>query len=671
MSILDSKIPEGPLADKWTKHKNTINLVNPANKRNIDVIVVGTGLAGGSAAATLAELGYNVKTFCYSDSPRRAHSIAAQGGINAAKNYQGDGDSDYRLFYDTVKGGDYRSREANVYRLAEVSANIIDQCVAQGVPFAREYGGLLDNRSFGGVLVSRTFYAKGQTGQQLLLGAYSAMNRQINRGKIQAFNRHEMLDLVKIDGKARGIIARNLVTGEIERHSAHAVVLASGGYGNVFFLSTNAMGSNVMAAWRAHRRGAFFANPCYTQIHPTCIPVSGDHQSKLTLMSESLRNDGRIWVPKRIEDSEAIRAGKLKPTQLAEEERDYYLERRYPAFGNLVPRDVASRAAKERCDAGFGVNKTGEAVYLDFASAIQRYGKEKALTSGMHNPTADQIRELGEKVIEDKYGNLFQMYEKIVDENPYKTPMMIYPAVHYTMGGLWVDYNLQTTVPGCYAAGEANFSDHGANRLGASALMQGLADGYFVLPYTIGDYLSKDIRTGKIPTDTPEFDQAEKEVKDRIDKLMSGTGEHSVDYYHKKLGKIMWNKCGMSRNEKHLKEAIVEIAELREDFWKNVKVPGTTDSMNPELEKAGRVADFLELGELFAKDALNRNESCGGHFREESVEQEGEQKGEALRDDKNFKYVSAWEYKGEPKDAQLHKEDLVFENIELKTRSYK
>lgn len=671
MSILDSKIPEGPLADKWTNYKNKINLVNPANKRNIDVIVVGTGLAGGSAAATLAELGYNVKTFCYSDSPRRAHSIAAQGGINAAKNYQGDGDSDYRLFYDTVKGGDYRSREANVYRLAEVSGNIIDQCVAQGVPFAREYGGLLDNRSFGGVLVSRTFYAKGQTGQQLLLGAYSAMNRQINRGKIQAFNRHEMLDLVKIDGKARGIIARDLVTGEIERHSAHAVVLASGGYGNVFYLSTNAMGSNVMAAWRAHRRGAFFANPCYTQIHPTCIPVSGDHQSKLTLMSESLRNDGRIWVPKRMEDVEAIREGKLKPTQLSEEERDYYLERRYPAFGNLVPRDVASRAAKERCDAGFGVNKTGEAVYLDFASAIQRYGKEKAMTSGMHNPSKEEITKMGEEVIESKYGNLFQMYEKIVDENPYKSPMMIYPAVHYTMGGLWVDYNLQTTIPGCYAAGEANFSDHGANRLGASALMQGLADGYFVLPYTIGDYLSSDIRTGKIPTDTPEFDQAEKEVKDRIEKLMGGSGEHSVDYYHKKLGKIMWNKCGMSRNEKELKEAIEEIAVLREDFWKNVKVPGTVNTMNPELEKAGRVADFLELGELFAKDALNRNESCGGHFREESVEQSGEQKGEALRDDKSFKYVSAWEYKGEPKDAELHKEDLVFENIELKTRSYK
>ena len=671
MSTLDSKIPSGPLADKWTKHKNEIDLVNPANKRNIDVIIVGTGLAGSSAAATLAELGYNVKTFCYQDSPRRAHSIAAQGGINAAKNYQGDGDSAYRLFYDTVKGGDYRSREANVHRLAEVSTNIIDQCVAQGVPFAREYGGLLDNRSFGGVLVSRTFYAKGQTGQQLLLGAYSAMNRQINRGKIQSFNRHEMLDVVKVDGKARGIIARNLITGEIERHSAHAVVLASGGYGNVFYLSTNAMGSNVTASWRAHRRGAYFANPCYTQIHPTCIPVSGDHQSKLTLMSESLRNDGRIWVPKKKEDAQAIRDGKLKPTQLSEHDRDYYLERRYPAFGNLVPRDVASRAAKECCDAGFGVNKTGEAVYLDFASAIERYGKEKALTEKISNPTAAEIYKMGAAVIENKYGNLFQMYEKIVDENPYKTPMMIYPAVHYTMGGLWVDYNLQTTVEGLYATGEANFSDHGANRLGASALMQGLADGYFVLPYTIGDYLSKDIRTGKIPTDTKEFEQAENEVKDRINKLMSGSGERSVDYYHKKLGKIMWNKCGMSRNEKDLKEAIEEIAALREDFWNNVKVPGTKDTLNQELEKAGRVADFLELGELFAKDALDRKESCGGHFREESVELDGPQKGEALRDDKNFKYVSAWEYKGAPKEALLHKEELNFENIELKTRSYK
>ncbi|APU67959.1 MAG: fumarate reductase/succinate dehydrogenase flavoprotein subunit [Bacteroidota bacterium] len=667
MSVLESKIPEGPLAEKWTNHKNNINLVNPANKRNIDVIVIGTGLAGGSAAATLAELGYNVKTFCYQDSPRRAHSIAAQGGINASKNYQGDGDSDYRLFYDTIKGGDYRSREANVYRLAEVSGNIIDQCVAQGVPFAREYGGLLDNRSFGGVLVSRTFYAKGQTGQQLLLGAYSAMNRQINRGKIKPYNRHEMMDLVLVDGKARGIIARDMVTGEIERHSAHAVILASGGYGNVFYLSTNAMGSNVMAAWRAHRRGAYFANPCYTQIHPTCIPVSGDHQSKLTLMSESLRNDGRIWVPKKKEDAEAIREGKKKPTELSEEERDYYLERRYPAFGNLVPRDVASRAAKERCDAGFGVNKTGEAVFLDFGSAFERYGKEKAYSSGHKNPTQEEILKLGKDVVESKYGNLFEMYEKITAQNPYETPMMIYPAVHYTMGGLWVDYNLQTTIPGCYAAGEANFSDHGANRLGASALMQGLADGYFVLPYTIGDYLSKDIRTGAIPTDSAEFDQAEKDVREKIDKLMNAGGQHSVDYYHKKLGKIMWNKCGMSRNAEGLKEAITEIQELREDFWKNVKVPGTTDSKNAELEKAGRVADFLELGELFAKDALHREESCGGHFREEYQTEEGE----ALRDDENFKYVAAWEYTGKPSEAVLHKENLVFENIELKTRSYK
>ncbi len=667
MGILDSKAPSGPLANKWTKHKNDINLVNPANKRNIDVIVVGTGLAGGAAAATLAELGYNVKTFCYQDSPRRAHSIAAQGGINAAKNYQGDGDSNYRLFYDTVKGGDYRSRESNVYRLAEVSGNIIDQCVAQGVPFAREYGGLLDNRSFGGVLVSRTFYAKGQTGQQLLLGAYSAMNRQINRGKIQSNNRHEMMDLVLVDGKARGIIARNLVTGEIQRHSAHAVVLATGGYGNVFFLSTNAMGSNVMAAWRAHRRGAFFANPCFTQIHPTCIPVSGDHQSKLTLMSESLRNDGRIWVPKRIEDAQAIREGKLKPLQLKEEDRDYYLERRYPAFGNLVPRDVASRAAKERCDAGFGVNKTGEAVYLDFAAAIQRYGKEQALTHGMKNADDKEITRLGKEVIEAKYGNLFQMYEKIVDQNPYETPMMIYPAVHYTMGGLWVDYNLQTTIEGCYCAGEANFSDHGANRLGASALMQGLADGYFVLPYTIGDYLSNDIRTGPISIDSAAFDAAEKAVKERLEKLMSGSGAHSVDYYHKKLGKIMWNKCGMARNAKDLESAIDEISVLRKDFWENVKIPGKAEGMNQELEKAGRVADFLELGELFAKDALTRNESCGGHFREEYQTPEGE----AMRDDKNFKFVSAWEYKGEPKDAVLHKEELTYENIELKTRSYK
>jgi succinate dehydrogenase / fumarate reductase flavoprotein subunit len=667
MSKLESKIPKGPLSEKWTKHKNEINLVNPANKRNIDVIVVGTGLAGGSAAATLAELGYNVKTFCYQDSPRRAHSIAAQGGINAAKNYQGDGDSTYRLFYDTIKGGDYRSREANVYRLAEVSANIIDQCVAQGVPFAREYGGLLDNRSFGGVLVSRTFYAKGQTGQQLLLGAYAAMNRQINRGKIQAYNRHEMLDLVLVDGKARGIIARDLVTGKIERHSAHAVVIASGGYGNVFFLSTNAMGSNVTASWKIHKKGAYFANPCFTQIHPTCIPVSGEHQSKLTLMSESLRNDGRIWVPKKKEDAEAIRQGKKKPTQLSEEERDYYLERRYPSFGNLVPRDVASRAAKERCDAGYGVNKTGEAVYLDFAAAIKRYGEEQAAILKIDNPSADKIKELGKKVVENKYGNLFQMYEQIVDENPYETPMKIYPAVHYTMGGIWVDYNLQTTIPGCYATGEANFSDHGANRLGASALMQGLADGYFVLPYTIGDYLAKDIRTGAIPTNTPEFDEAEKNVRDRLDKLVNNNGSKSVDDFHKRLGKIMWNKVGMSRNAAGLKEAISEIKQLREEFWREVRVPGAADEMNQELEKAGRVADFLELGELFAKDALHREESCGGHFREEYQTEDGE----AQRDDENFMYVAAWEYKGEPSDAVLHKEDLDYENIEVKTRSYK
>jgi succinate dehydrogenase / fumarate reductase flavoprotein subunit len=671
MATLDSKIPKGPIADKWTNHKNKINLVNPANKRLIDVIVVGTGLAGGSAAATLAELGYNVKAFCFQDSPRRAHSIAAQGGINAAKNYQGDGDSTYRLFYDTVKGGDYRSREANVYRLAEVSANIIDQCVAQGVPFARDYGGLLDNRSFGGVLVSRTFYAKGQTGQQLLLGAYSAMNRQIGRGKIKMYNRHEMLDIVIVDGKARGIIARNLVTGEIERHSAHAVVLGTGGYGNVFFLSTNAMGSNVTAAWKAHKKGAYFANPCYTQIHPTCIPVSGDHQSKLTLMSESLRNDGRIWVPKKIEDVKAIREGSLKPTQIAEENRDYYLERRYPAFGNLVPRDVASRAAKERCDAGFGVNATGEAVYLDFASAIERYGKEQATIKGLNINDAALVKKLGQEVVKNKYGNLFQMYEKIVDENPYETPMMIYPAVHYTMGGIWVDYNLMTTVPGLYAIGEANFSDHGANRLGASALMQGLADGYFVLPYTIGDYLADDIRTGPISTETPEFEEAEKSVRATIDKFVNNNGSKSVDYFHKRLGKIMWNKVGMSRNEQGLKEAIEEISALRAEFYSDVRVPGGANEFNEELAKAGRVADFLELGELFAKDALNRTESCGGHFREESVELDGPQKGEALRNDKEFAYVAAWEYKGEPKDAVLHKEELEFNDIELKQRSYK
>jgi len=667
MAQLNSKIPKGSISEKWTNHKNNIRLVSPANKRQIDVIVVGTGLAGGSAAATLAELGYNVKAFCFQDSPRRAHSIAAQGGINAAKNYQGDGDSVYRLFYDTVKGGDYRSREANVYRLAEVSANIIDQCVAQGVPFARDYGGLLDNRSFGGVLVSRTFYAKGQTGQQLLLGAYSAMNRQIARGKIKMFNRHEMMDIVKVNGKARGIITRNLINGKIERYSAHAVVIASGGYGNLFYLSTNAMGSNVSASWKIHKKGAFFANPCFTQIHPTCIPVSGDHQSKLTLMSESLRNDGRIWVPKSKKDANDIREGRLKPTDLSEDKRDYYLERRYPAFGNLVPRDVASRAAKERCDAGYGVNKTGEAVYLDFASAIIRYGKEKAHLKGLDENNINIVKELGKEVIKSKYGNLFQMYEKIVDQNPYETPMMIYPAVHYTMGGVWVDYNLMTTIPGCFAIGEANFSDHGANRLGASALMQGLADGYFVLPYTIGDYLADDIRTGPISTKSQEFDEAEKIVKEKIKVLISNKGSKSVDYFHKKLGKIIWNKCGMSRNEKGLKDAIKEIQSLRKDFYKNISVPGTADSFNEPLAKATRVADFLELGELFAKDALERTESCGGHFREESQSKEGE----ALRDDKNFTFVSAWENNGEPSNSILHKEILSYENIELKTRSYK
>lgn len=669
MSSLDSKVPEGPIKDKWTDYKNNIKLVNPANKRLIDVIVVGTGLAGGSAAATLAEQGYNVKAFCYQDSPRRAHSIAAQGGINAAKNYQGDGDSTYRLFYDTVKGGDYRSRESNVYRLAEVSANIIDQCVAQGVPFARDYGGLLDNRSFGGVQVSRTFYAKGQTGQQLLLGCYSAMSRQIGKGKIQMYNRHEMMELVIVDGKARGIIARNLITGEIERHSAHAVVIASGGYGNVFFLSTNAMGSNVSAGWKVHKKGAFFANPCFTQIHPTCIPQHGEQQSKLTLMSESLRNDGRIWVPAKKEDAEAVRAGKLKPTEIKEEDRDYYLERRYPSFGNLVPRDVASRAAKERCDEGYGVgtNETGEAVYLDFSAAIMRYGQEEANVKGLHDSTQDQIKALGEKVIESKYGNLFQMYEKITADNPYKTPMKIYPAVHYTMGGVWVDYNLMTTINGCYAIGEANFSDHGANRLGASALMQGLADGYFVLPYTIGDYLADDIRTGEIPTDTPEFDEAEQEVKKKIEFFVSNKGTKSVDHFHRRLGKVMWNQVGMARNEKGLKDAIAEIQQIRKEFWEEVTVPGSADGMNQELEKAGRVADFLELGELFARDALERNESCGGHFREEYQTEEGE----AVRDDANYTYAAAWEHKGEPSEAVVHKEELNYENIELKTRSYK
>lgn len=670
MSKLDSKIPQGPLAEKWTNHKNHMNLVAPNNRDKIDVIVVGTGLAGGSAAATLAEQGYNVKAFCYQDSPRRAHSIAAQGGINAAKNYQGDGDSIYRLFYDTIKGGDYRAREANVYRLAEVSANIIDQCVAQGVPFGREYGGQLDNRSFGGVQVKRTFYAKGQTGQQLLLGAYSAMSRQIGKGRIKMYNRHEMLDLVIVDGKARGIITRNLVTGEIERHSAHAVVIASGGYGNVYFLSTNAMGSNVSASWKIHKKGAYFANPCFVQIHPTCIPVHGTQQSKLTLMSESLRNSGRIWVPKKIEDAEAIRAGKLKPENIKEEDRDYYLERRYPAFGNLVPRDVASRAAKERCDAGFGIenNDTKEGVYLDFSTEIMKKGREAAIEKNIQNPSEQKIYELGKAWVEEKYGNLFVMYEKITADNPYVTPMKIYPAVHYTMGGVWVDYNLMSTIPGCFVIGEANFSDHGANRLGASALMQGLADGYFVLPYTIADYLSSDIRTGTIPTNTPEFEAAEKEIQEKVNFFINNNGSHSVDYFHKKLGHVMWNKVGMARNAQGLQEAIAEIEEIRKDFWANVKVPGDANEMNPELEKAFRVADFLELGQLMAMDALKRNESCGGHYREEYSTPEGE----AQRDDENYKYAAVWEYQGENINAEvMHKEELVYENIEVKTRSYK
>ena len=670
MSIIDSKTPSGPLKDKWKNHKDHMNLVAPNNRDKIDIIVIGTGLAGGSAAATLAEQGYNVKSFCYQDSPRRAHSIAAQGGINAAKNYQGDGDSVYRLFYDTIKGGDYRSREANVYRLAEVSSNIIDQCVSQGVPFGRDYGGQLDNRSFGGVQVKRTFYAKGQTGQQLLLGAYSAMSRQIGKGRIQLCNRHEMMDLVLVDGKARGIIARNLVTGEIERHSAHAVVIASGGYGNVYFLSTNAMGSNCSASWKIHKKGAYFANPCYVQIHPTCIPVHGTKQSKLTLMSESLRNSGRIWVPKNIEDAVAIREGKLKAREITEENRDYYLERRYPAFGNLVPRDVASRAGKERCDAGYGIenNDTQEGVYLDFHTEILKKGHEAVIEKNIHNATEQQIYDLGKAWIEEKYGNLFEMYEKITADNPYETPMKIYPAVHYTMGGVWVDYNLQSTIPGCFVIGEANFSDHGANRLGASALMQGLADGYFVLPYTIANYLAADISTGKIPTDIPSFDQAEKVVKDKIDFFINNEGSHSVDYFHKKLGTIMWNKVGMARDAEGLQIAIQEIEEIKQDFWKNVRVPGTSEGMNPELEKAGRVADFLELGQLMAKDALERNESCGGHFRIEYSTLEGE----AKRDDEHYKYSACWQYNGPNiSEEVLHKEELVYENIEVKTRSYK
>jgi succinate dehydrogenase / fumarate reductase flavoprotein subunit len=665
--MLDSKTPEGPLADKWTKYKDHIQLVNPANKRSIDVIIVGTGLAGSSAAASLAEMGYNVKAFCFQDSPRRAHSIAAQGGINAAKNYQNDGDSVHRLFYDTIKGGDYRSREANVHRLAEVSTNIIDQCVAQGVPFAREYGGVLDNRSFGGVQVSRTFYAKGQTGQQLLLGAYSALSRQISKGKVTMYTRHEMMDVVVVDGKCRGIIAKNLVSGELERHSAHAVVLATGGYGNVFYLSTNAMGSNVSAAWKAHKKGAHMANPCFTQIHPTCIPVSGEHQSKLTLMSESLRNDGRIWVPAKKEDAEAIRKGAKKASDISEADRDYYLERRYPAFGNLVPRDVASRAAKERCDAGFGVNETGEAVFLDYASAIERYGNTEANIRGLKSQSQAEITALGKEMVKAKYGNLFDMYKQIAADDPYEMPMKIYPAVHYTMGGLWVDYNLMTAVPGLYAAGEANFSDHGANRLGASALMQGLADGYFVLPYTIGDYLSKDIRTGKISPDSREFKTAEAEVQSRMDHLINNNGTKPVDHFHRRLGRIMWDECGMSRNEEGLKRAIQAIRALREEFWKDVRVPGAINSFNPELDKAGRVADFLEQAELMCLDALERRESCGGHFREEYQTAEGE----ALRDDDHFAFVSAWEFTGDPGEAKLIKEDLVFENIELKQRSYK
>ncbi|MGN6353354.1 MAG: fumarate reductase/succinate dehydrogenase flavoprotein subunit [Parafilimonas sp.] len=657
--MLDAKIPEGKLEDKWTDYKGHCKLVNPANKRKIEIIIIGTGLAGASAAASLGELGYKVKAFCFQDSPRRAHSIAAQGGINAAKNYQNDGDSVFRLFYDTIKGGDYRSRESNVHRLAEVSANIIDQCVAQGVPFAREYGGLLSNRSFGGVQVQRTFYAAGQTGQQLLIGAYQALERQVALGNVTMYSRHEMLDVVVIDGKARGIICRNLITGDLERHFGHAVVLCSGGYGNVFYLSTNAMGCNVTAAWKAHKKGAYFGNPCFTQIHPTCIPVSGDYQSKLTLMSESLRNDGRIWVPKKKGDNRPA-------NQIPEEERDYYLERRYPAYGNLVPRDVASRAAKERCDAGYGVGSSKQAVYLDYASAIERYGKIEAGKRGIENPSSEQIKQMGDEVVKEKYGNLFDMYEKITGENPYEVPMRIYPAVHYTMGGLWVDYELQTTVPGLYALGECNFSDHGANRLGASALMQGLADGYFVIPYTIGNYLADEIRTAAIPTTHPAFEEAEKKVAERMQTLMNIKGSESVESLHKRLGKIMWDKCGMARNAQGLREAIEEIRALRKEFWSNVKIPGNIDEFNPELDKAGRVADFIELGELMCIDALDRNESCGGHFREEYQTEEGE----ALRDDEHYMFVSAWEYKGD-EDWILHKETLDYEVVHPTQRSYK
>lgn len=656
---LDAKIPAGKMDEKWNDYKGHVKLVNPANKRKLEVIVIGTGLAGASAAAALGEMGYKVKAFCFQDSPRRAHSIAAQGGINAAKNYQNDGDSVFRLFYDTVKGGDYRAREGNVHRLAEVSTAIIDQCVAQGVPFAREYGGLLSNRSFGGTQVQRTFYAAGQTGQQLLLGAYSALERQIALGNVTQYSRHEMLDVVMVDGKARGIIARDLVTGKLERHFGHAVLLCSGGYGNVFYLSTNAMGSNVTAAWKAHKKGAFFGNPCFTQIHPTCIPVSGDHQSKLTLMSESLRNDGRIWVPKKQNDSR-------KALDIPEDERDYYLERRYPAFGNLVPRDVASRAAKERCDAGYGVGTTKMAVYLDFADAIKRYGKIEAGKTGSAVADDAGIIALGKKVVEEKYGNLFEMYEKITGENPYEMPMRIYPAVHYTMGGLWVDYELQTTIPGLYALGEANFSDHGANRLGASALMQGLADGYFVIPYTLGNYLADEIRTTAISTDHTAFRETERAVSERINRLMSIKGTETVESFHKRLGKIMWDKCGMARNAVGLKQAIQEIQQLKREFWTNVRIPGEINEMNPELDKAGRVADFIELGELMCLDALERNESCGGHFREESQTEEGE----AKRDDENYSYVAAWELKGES-SWEVHKERLEFEVVKPTQRSYK
>ena len=667
MIKLDSKIPQGKIENKWSNFKNKSNLVSPNNKRLLDVIVIGTGLAGSSASATLAELGYNVKAFCFQDSPRRAHSIAAQGGINAAKNYQNDGDSVYRLFYDTIKGGDYRAREANVYRLAEISSSIIDQCVAQGVPFARDYGGLLDNRSFGGTQVSRTFYAKGQTGQQLLLGCYSALSRQIAKGKVKIFNREEMVDIVIVNGKARGIITINHVTGQINRHSAHAIVIASGGYGNVFYLSTNAVGSNTTAAWVAHKKGALFANPSFTQIHPTCIPVSGDHQSKLTLMSESLRNDGRIWVPKNKEDAKKIREKKLRPTDLKEEDRDYYLERRYPAFGNLVPRDVASRAAKERCDAGYGVNATGNAVYLDFSASIKRYGVSECNRLGIENPSEERVNKIGKKIIETKYGNLFQMYQKITADNPYQTPMMIYPAIHYTMGGLWVDYNLMTTIEGCFCIGEANFSDHGANRLGASALMQGLADGYFILPYTLSNYLADDIRTGKIDSNSEEFIDAENNFRDKLKKILNTKKTKTVNEIHKKLGRIIWDYVGMSRNEEGLKKAINEVKTIKKDFLENVNV-ADSHNFNIELIKAIRLYDFIELGELMTLDALNREESCGGHFREEFQTKENE----ALRNDEDFTFVSAWEYKGDDiSKEKLHKENLIFENEKPKQRNYK